>query len=234
MKLLLIKFFILLFITLYLPSGGVLGKELKALYKVEFGSLNIGSLKWEIYIDSNNYKTTIFLKDRGMFSGLYDFTGKYLSEGIFLNNEFISYKYNQFWKTKKKTREIEIIFNNKMVSNLIIKPKEKETPRIDYLNIGRLADPLSSFLNILLQNKNNFKTIDGRRLYKMSIDVKKKTEGMISKKIIITDYINIWADHKRNDLKFISTIQDPLTEDSLFPINIKIKNKGLIFKLTKI
>ena len=45
-----------------------------------------------------------------MFSGLYDFTGKYLSEGIFLNNEFISYKYNQFWKTKKKTREIEIIF----------------------------------------------------------------------------------------------------------------------------
>ena len=61
----------------------------------------------------------------------------------------------------------------------------------------------------------------------MSISVEKKDENLVSKKIIITDYINIWADHKRNDLKFISTIQDLSNKNDFLPSLIKIKNKSI-------
>ena len=90
------------------------------------------------------------------------------------------------------------------------------------------------FLNILSIDKNNFKTLDGRRLYKMSLDIKKIDENVVSKKIFIKDYSNIWADHKRTDLKYITTEQDLSKENIYFPNNIKIKNKGLLFTLTKI
>ena len=96
-----------------------------------------------------------------------------------------------------------------------------------------MQDPLSSFLNILLSDNADFKTIDGRRLYKMSPEPKKKGGNIYSKKIIIKDYINIWADHKRNDLQFILTTQD-VSKNKYFPTMIKIKNKGLTFTLTKI
>ena len=227
---------LVVFIILFLCSTTTLmAKELKAVYKIEVGTINIGSLSWSIDIVGNNYKTSLLLKDKGLISGFYKFIGQYFSEGKIFEDEFISYKYKQIWKTKKKTRKVEIIFDEKkMVSSMVLSPQEKEHSRIEYLNVQGLIDPLSSFLNILVNSSNNYKTIDGRRLYKMSLDFNKSDGALVSKKIIINDYFNIWADHKKKDLKSITIIQNTSNKDSLFPINIKIKNKGLIFKLTKI
>jgi len=233
MKLLLIKF-VLFFTVAFNLSADLSAKKLEAFYKIELGIINVGSIKWRIDLDGDSYITSILLKDKGLLSGLYQFTGEYLSEGKILKGEFVSSRYKQFWKTKKKTREVEILFNKEMVSVLILKPKENESPRVDYLRVRGLTDPLSSFLNILANNTNNFKTIDGRRLYKMSLDSKRIDGNVVTKKIFIKDYFNIWADHKRNDLKFIATKQDLSKEDVIFPKNIKINNKGLVFKLTKI
>ena len=233
MKLLLIKF-VLFFTVVFNLSADLSAKKLEAFYKIELGIINVGSIKWRIDLDGDSYITSILLKDKGLLSGLYQFTGEYLSEGKILKGEFVSSRYKQFWETKKKTREVEILFNKEMVSVLILKPKENESPRGDYLRIRGLTDPLSSFLNILANNTNNFKTIDGRRLYKMSLDSKRIDGNVVTKKIFIKDYFNIWADHKRNDLKFIATKQDLSKEDVIFPKNIKINNKGLVFKLTKI
>ena len=233
MKLLLIKF-VLFFTVAFNLSADLSAKKLEAFYKIELGIINVGSIKWRIDLDGDSYITSILLKDKGLLSGLYQFTGEYLSEGKILKGEFVSSRYKQFWETKKKTREVEILFNKEMVSVLILKPKENESPRVDYLRVRGLTDPLSSFLNILANNTNNFKTIDGRRLYKMSLDSKRIDGNVVTKKIFIKDYFNIWADHKRNDLKFIATKQDLSKEDVIFPKNIKINNKGLVFKLTKI
>ena len=95
-----------------------------------------------------------------------------------------------------------------MVHTLILNQKENEVPRINYFKIQDLVDPLTSFLNILTNSTNNFKTIDGRRLYKMSLDFNKSDGALVSKKIIINDYFNIWADHKKKDLKSIIIIQN--------------------------
>ena len=233
MKLLLIKFFIFFLLTFNLPTK-LLANELKAFYNVELGTINIGSLKWIINIEGDNYKTSMLFKDKGLLSGFYKFTGKYLSEGRFSKGEFVSSRYKQFWKTKRKTKEIEILFDKMSVYALVQNPKENETPRIDYFNIKGLIDPLSSFLNILTNTLNNFKTIDGRRLYKMLLDFEKKDGNIVSKKIIITDYSNIWADHKRKDIKFITTKQNLSEKDNFLPSIIKIKTKGLVFTLTKI
>ena len=176
----------------------------------------------------------MILKDRGVLSALYNFSGQYSSEGKIINGEFVSSRYKQSWKTKKKTRNVEILFNNTMVSNLSLWPKEKELPRIDYLKAVGLIDPISSMLNIIKNSKNNFKTIDGRRIYKMSLDFNKSKNSIITKKIYIKNYFNIWADHKRKDLKLIIINQDLSKDGGFFPKKIRIKNKGLTFKLTKI
>ena len=92
----------------------------------------------------------MFLKNKGLISGLYNFRGEYLSEGEIIKGEFIPSTYKQFWKTKKKTRKIEIAFDKMKVSKLVQYPKEKEVSRIEYLKMHGLIDPLSSFLNILI------------------------------------------------------------------------------------
>ncbi len=233
MKLLLINLFIFFLLVFNLPKS-LPAKELDAHYKIEWGSINIGSLKWSFNLEGNNYNTSMHLRDMGLLSGLYRFSGNYLSEGKILDGEFVSSRYKQSWKTKKKTREVEITFYKTMVYSLVITPKEIETPRIEYLKFQNLIDPLASFLNILTNSTNNYITIDGRRLYKMSSDIKKEEGGVIAKNIIITDYSNIWTDHKRNDLKYIITKQYLSTGDNFFPNSIKINNKGLVFKLTKL
>ena len=233
MKLVLIRLLFFFTLAFYLPTQ-LFAKELKAYYNIELGSINIGNLKWTVNVEDNNYNTSMYLKDKGIMSGLYEFTGEYFSEGQFLKGEFVSTRYKQSWKTKKKTKKVEILFDRMMVHTLILNPKENEVPRINYFKIQDLVDPLTSFLNILTNSTNNFKTIDGRRLYKMLLDFEIKDGNIVSKKIIISEYFNIWADHKRKDLKFIVTKQDLSKKNNFLPKSIKIKNKGLIFTLTKI
>ena len=49
-------------------------------------------------------------------------------------------------------------------------------------------------------------------------------------KIKIENYKNIWADHKKNSLESIEIVKN----ENLLPTIIKIKFKGLVFKLSKI
>ena len=69
-------------------------------------------------------------------------------------------------------------------------------------------------------------TIDGRRIY-----ILKKNEGEDGNIILkIEDYVNIWADHKRNDLKKIEF----LVKDDFLPYEILIHFKKRVFKLERI
>ena len=87
------------------------------------------------------------------------------------------------------------------------------------------TDPLSSFLNIII-NRSSSKTIDGRRAYTL-----KYNEDLNKNKILIENYNNIWADHKRNDLDYIEIYKHK--EVSLLPHKVKIKFKNILFVLTK-
>ena len=55
-----------------------------------------------------------------------------------------------------------------------------------------------------------------------------------TKKILIEDYVNIWADHKRNDLEYVEIKQEYSEGAFSMPEVIKIKFKGLLYKLRKI
>ena len=58
----------------------------------------------------------------------------------------------------------------------------------------------------------------------------KEKEGSKEKTVVIKNYKNIWADHKRNDLKKITFIQ---SQNKILPDIIKIFFKGSVFKLQK-
>ena len=222
-------FLIILFFSL-----SVSAKKFISDYKIEVGGINIGTVHWIINKGEKKYKTVIQLRNGGLLLALYNFSGNYSSEGIIIDNYLVSSNYYQLWKTKKKTRKVEIQFKNKMVSMLDLKPKELEVPRVNYLNSKDLTDPLSSFINIIINGNNRLQTIDGRRLYKMVLDKETIKNNTVVKKIIIKDYFNIWTDHKRNDLKSIELELALPDENIFFPKKIKIKHKSLVFKLTKI
>ena len=104
-------------------------------------------------------------------------------------------------------------------------PIEEEIARVNLEDLYLYFDPITSFINIL-NGENEAKTIDGRRIY-----ILKKNEGEDRNIILkIEDYINIWADHKRNDLKKIEFF----IEDDLLPYEIFIHFKERVFKLERI
>ena len=217
MKLLFNKFTYFVLVIIFI-STLALAKEISSEYIVE-------KLVWSINMDATEYKISIDLEDRGFLSGLYSFSGSYSAEGKMINKVLIPSLYKQKWKTKKKNKNVELYFKNGKVSKLNLLPKEVVPPKIEYLGVGGAIDPLSSFLNILINN-NSSKTIDGRRLYTMVVTKKNLQNNIIIK--------NIWADHNNNDLGSIRFEQ--INSDSKFvlPNKIKIQYKRLVFILNKI
>ncbi len=198
--------------------------DFSAEYKVSTTGIKIGNFSWSLNINDNIYQTEINLKDSGIFSPLYKFEGSYLSTGVIENNMFKTQNYKQFWKTKKKTKIVEMSFDDYLIE-LKQEPIEEEIARVKLENIYLYFDPITSFINIL-NGENEAKTIDGRRIYRL-----KKNEGEDGNIILeIEDYTNIWADHKRNDLKKIEFF----IENDFLPYEIFIHFKERVFKLERI
>ena len=208
-------------------------EDFKEAYVVEIGKIDIGRLVWDVNISNDNYKILIKLKSKGFLSKLYKFEGGYEADGNIVGGSLVPLKYKQFWLTKNKRREVEITFDNHSITGLEIFPHEKEHPRVEYTEIENHFDPLSSFLNILI-GKEKSKTIDGRRVYSMVVEKQNGYETGETKKILIEDYVNIWADHKRNDLEYVEIKQEYGEDAFSMPEVIKIKFKGLLYKLRRI
>ncbi len=224
---------IVLVIFVFTNFTPLFANDFKETYVVEIGKIDIGKLLWDVYISKDDYKILIRLKNKGFLSKLYKFEGNYETNGNVIEGSLMPIKYKQFWSTKKKEREVEIIFNDGSITELKIHPYEKEHARIDYIGINNYFDPLSSFINILA-GKDKSKTIDGRRVYSMVVEKYNDYENRETKKILIEDYTNIWADHKRNDLEYIEIKGEGGEGVFSMPKVMKIKFKGLLYKLRKI
>ncbi len=193
-------------------------------YKVSTTGIKIGKFSWSLNINDNIYQTEINLKNSGIFSPLYKFEGSYLSTGFIEKNIFKTQNYKQFWKTNKKTRIVKMLFDDYLIE-LKQEPVEEEIPRVNLDDLYLYFDPITSFINIL-NGENEAKTIDGRRIY-----ILKKNESEDGSVILkIEDYVNIWADHKRNDLKKIEFF----IEDDFLPYEILIHFKERVFRLERI
>ena len=227
------KFVVALVFFVFTNFSTLFGDDFKETYVVEIGKISIGELLWDVKISNDNYKVLIRLKSKGFLSRLYKFEGSYEVDGNVVGGSLMPLKYKQFWLTKKKRREVEITFDNRSIIALEIFPHEKERARVEYAEIENHFDPLSSFLNILIGKKKS-KTIDGRRIYSMVVEKQDGYETGETKKILIEDYINIWADHKRNDLEYVEIKQEYSEGNFSMPEVIKIKFKGLLYKLRRI
>ncbi len=221
MRLCLNKF--LVFFVIFVVNTSY-ANNFSAEYKVSTTGIKIGNFSWSLNIDDNVYQTEIKLKNSGIFSPLYKFEGSYLSVGIIENNIFKTKNYKQFWKTKKKTKIVKMLFDDYLIE-LKQEPIEEEKARVNLEDLYLYFDPITSFINIL-NGENEAKTIDGRRIYKL-----KKNESEDGNIILkIEGYINIWADHKRNDLKKIEFF----IENDFLPYEILIHFKERVFKLERI
>ena len=228
----LFSFLLGLFFVFFFFNSIAYPDEYSAEYKIEVGKINIGSVSWDVSLRENDYSTSISLKDEGVLSFVYKFEGKYVAQGRLRGDVLEAEYYSQFWKTKKKEREVKIFFENNAVKSLKLVPKEKELPRINYVGLNGHLDPLSSMLNILVGSESS-KVIDGRRVYSMVEKIKKTSNKKNGKKLEIKDYTNIWADHKRNDLEYIEIFQEKTSGSFVMPHKIKIKFDGMVFVLTK-
>ena len=215
------KYLVVFFVFLSAPSYS---KKLEENYLIEFGKLDIGKLNWKIDVSETNYKIEIRLKGRGFLTGFYNFEGVYEASGFLESNNYLPLKYKHVWKTKKKERVVELLFEKGRIKKIYQMPTEKERPRISLMEIEGFLDPLSSFL-IILNGGKKVKTIDGRRTYTMVVSDEE------TKRVMIKKYKNIWADHNRKDFKYIEINN---TDNNFMPDSLKIKFKGLVFSLSKI
>ena len=201
---------------------------MKLLFSFVFLFITLESLEAKKVEENYAVKTrgiTINLKNKGPLSLVYKFNGYYKASGIIKNNILVPEVYIQEWKTKNKERNINLIFEKNKIIDLKIQPEEKELARINFLGLEDYSDPITSFLNIFLNNLDS-KTIDGRRVYLLS-----PYKNNDYTKVLIKNYINIWADHSKNDLEYLEIFQN--SEEEL-PYKINIKFKGSVFVVKKL
>ena len=165
MKLYLNKF-LLLFVLFFINSS--YANSFNVEYKVSITGIKIGYFDWSLRVNDSVYQTEINLKNSGFFSPLYKFEGAYLSSGIVENGMFKTQEYKQFWKTKKKTKIVNMLFDDYLIK-LTQEPTEKEMARINPEELYLYFDPITSFINIL-NGKSEAKTVDGRRVYTLKKD----------------------------------------------------------------
>ena len=223
-------FFKFIFTLATFSSASILAETKTQKYLIEVGKINLGEMVWQTDIKNDTYSIKINLKNKGFLTSIYKFSGSYEVLGSRINNNLFPSKYIQRWKTNKKRRNIEISFKENKVDKITQDPFEQEHQRTNYKEKEGLKDPLSSLAEIIL-NKKQSQTIDGRRLYLMKTEPIKKNNFI---KINITEYKNIWSDHKRLDLEYIELHSDAASADFELPKLIKIKFKGLVYKVTKI
>jgi len=194
-------------------------------YSVSTKGIKIGEVVWQLNKDENKYKVKISLKSKGLLSSVYKFNGEYLSFGKIKNSLFIPEHYSHKWVTKNKVKDMIIQFSQNKIDSTTQRPPEQEPPRVNLFNLENYSDPLTSFISIFY-NRDSSNTVDGRRIYKMV--AKQSLEKPKTITITITNYKNIYADHKRNDLeKIIFSKQDGL----VLPDWILIYFKGSVFKV---
>ena len=217
------KLFFSCFLVVFISTQALFAKEIWQEYSIQTKGITIGVLTWDLKITKNEYEISIDLKNRGLFSRFYSFNGRYEALGIIKENKLLPTKYIQNWETSNKKKYVELNFKDNAVESIVLSPKEIEFARIQYKKLKDYKDPLSSFVGILLTKAQSY-TIDGRRAYLLF-------PSKEDNKILVREYINIWADHKRNDLEYLEIYQD---EKKILPEKIIIKFKGSLFYLKKI
>jgi len=220
MRFILNNFFILLFFI----SSPVYAESFYKKFSIKVSGFKIGELVWKLEIDKDNFSNDIRLKSKGLLSAIYTFEGAYFSKGIVENNKLKPHSYNHVWKTNKTEKNMKLSFENNMLRSLNQTPYEKEKLRIDVFNIKQTKDPLSSFLEIIM-GENNSLVIDGRRTYTMNAKFNKKENKTV---INISNYSNLWADHKKSKFEQISFEKK---NGVLLPVKINIHFDGRVFKL---
>ena len=220
MRFILSNFFFLFLFT----SSPVYAQSFYKEFSIKVSGLKIGELVWALEMDNNNYSNDIKLKSKGLLSAIYSFEGNYFSKGIVANNEIKPHNYNHVWKTNKTEKTMNLGYENNTLSSLNQTPYEKEKLRVDVFNIKQTKDPLSSFLEIIMGEASSL-VVDGRRIYTMNAEFNKEENKTV---INISNYSNLWADHKRSKFEQISFEKK---DGVLLPIKINIHFDGRVFKL---
>ena len=220
MRFILINFFIYWFFV----NSPVYAESFYKSFSIKVSGIKIGELVWVLEINDNNYSNDIKLKSKGILSAIYKFEGDYFSKGIIENNKLKPHNYSHVWKTNKTEKTMDLGFENNTLSSLDQTPYEKEKLRVDVFNIKQTKDPLSSFIEITMGETSSL-VVDGRRTYTMNAKfIEKENKTFID----ISDYSNLWADHKRSKFEQISFEKK---DGALLPTKINIYFNGKVFKL---
>ena len=238
--LILTKSLIVLFIFIFnVNFTKVNAKNIVANYNITWNKLLLGNLVWEFNLDNEKYEFNIELEASGFASKFYPFYGLHSSKGGINKNIFIPKSYLQIWKTKKKNRVIEILYDNKKIKSIKIKPEENHVPKIDFLKLKNPTDPVAAALSLIIFKNNLIKNVfDGRRVYDLSTKQNNSLNypagdffDLIAYELNIQNYNNIWKDHNKTDLKSVKIITGKKDFGFDLPLFFKIYNKGLVFKI---
>ena len=220
MKLFLNSFFLIAFFICSPALGDIFLKK----YIIYTSGIKIGELDWEIKVNDKNYSNNIVLKSSGILSSLYNFEGNYYSSGNIYNQILAPQNYKHSWKTNKANKKMLLFFNNNKLESLNQKPVEKNKLRLNIFKIKQVKDPLTSFLQILFGAEKSL-VVDGRRFYTMNALYNKSTQQIV---VNLTNYSNLWADHKRNKFEKITFKKN---NNNFLPYEMFIYFDGRVFKL---
>jgi hypothetical protein len=107
------KFFkYLIIITLYFGNTVVFSKTINSTYAVEWKSIQLGELYWNIALNEDNYSINFNLKSSGLLDALYTYESKSIALGKISRGTLITDIYTSTSKNSKRSWYQNIQFIN--------------------------------------------------------------------------------------------------------------------------
>ena len=221
---LILNSFLIFFLLICSP---VFGESFYKTYNIKSSGIKIGTLDWEVSINNKHYKNNLKLKSEGFLSIFYNFQGQYSSVGSVENKKLKPKTYTHIWNTNKVTKKMSLVFQNNKLKSLEQTPLEGESLRINVFDINKTKDPVASFLQIVMGDNSSL-VVDGRRFYTMVSFFNEDTKQTT---VELSNYFNLWADHKRTKFEKIAFEKK---EGSFLPSVILIYFDKRVFRLESI
>ena len=124
------KLFFSCFLVFFISTQTLLSREILKEYSIQTKGVTIGSLTWILKITENKYQISVNLKNKGLLSRFYRFSGSYEALGIVKKNRLFPTSYVQNWQTSNKKKYVELKFKDSVLENMVLNPKETEFARI--------------------------------------------------------------------------------------------------------
>ena len=210
-------------------------------YEIDWKSIHLADLIWDIYVNDETYDLTVTINSYGINDKIYKYRSVTKINGIIDGNQLRPLSYDSFSKSRSQNRHVSLKFNESGEVSSIDLSKEFSKVEVELQNATLtkyqyFTDPITQLVQYFLFESNTDRMIiDGFNIYKLNsksladIIIEQNNPTIFigkakSKEIFFEFFQGLQKKDKKNNMKKI--LVNYFTKDEInIPIEFKLESK---------